>query len=144
MSHNQPVTSPSVEPALVSQPFQLFLKKAIAAFIVLPSLFVVNMVAADGDWNPAEIDAQTRREVAITQQHFYACVQAELATFDQPGLDFRHATNLLVLQCENKLAPVRERFEKQGVPGTFINNFLQRTRMNAGKKILPILMQKQL
>lgn len=95
------------------------------------------------EWRPSAISDGTKGKFYAKTQVYEQCLSGEMQAHVNDKDDSRRITDLILRNCEDKLAEAKAVLTGEGVPEQSAEMFVKRRRSQAAQKILPEMMAIQ-
>jgi hypothetical protein len=109
----------------------------------LALLLPISIALADdakNEWHNTTLSDATIKKIQAAQYQYKKCAGEEMEKSTYQKLDSRHATELLIKQCEPLLAQMREVYTAENVPGIVADRHLRQIRIQTMRSVLQGLM----
>lgn len=109
----------------------------------LALLLPISIALADdakNEWHNTTLSDATIKKIQDAQYQYKKCAGEEMEKSTYQKLDSRHATELLMKQCEPILAQMREVYTAENVPGIVADRHLRQIRIQTTRSVLQGLM----
>ncbi len=112
-------------------------------FFVVMLLAGWNVYAADAgaeQWHSTTLSDTTIKNIQGAKYRYLHCIGRETEKHLAGNMDSRAATDLILKQCEQPLANIREVFKQEKVPDGIADRYLKKTRTQTARKVLEQMM----
>jgi hypothetical protein len=97
--------------------------------------------AVKSQWQESTLSPDTIQRANQTVRDYRQCLNdATLALLKVPG-DPRALSDRVLRQCEDRLAPIKDAYDREGVPASISERYQRRTRSQGAQSVLRVLME---
>lgn len=112
--------------------------------LLLPLLFIsLNSFAQEKnaeEWEATTISDATIKKIQASEYDYKKCVSDEMQKETYQKQESRQATEIIVKQCENVLAKMREVYIGEKIPDVIADRHLKQMRLKTTRSVLQNLM----
>jgi hypothetical protein len=87
-------------------------------------------------WESTTLSDATIKHIQDAKHQYLLCISTETQKLLKINMDSRAATDLILKQCEDKLAQIRVVFTQEKVPVAITDRYIKRTRTQTARKVL--------
>ncbi len=114
--------------------------KKILFFTVLLATSAVFAEEASNEWQGSTLSDATIKKIQDAQYQYKKCVAGEMQKPAYQEQEIRHATEVIIKQCEPVLSQVREIYLSEKVPSAIADRHLKQMRMQTTRNALQGMM----